>query len=133
VTLALEEMLPDAAVTVDEPSPVAIARPAVPLALMPTTAELPEVQCTDAVTSCVLPSVKVAVAANCAVVPSGKDAEGGVTASEASTGAVTVKVALPVTPEYVAAIVVEPGALVVAWPELETVAAAAFEELQVAE
>ena len=133
VTLALEEMLPEAAVTVEEPSPMAIASPAVPFALIPTTAELAEVHCTDAVMFCVLPSVKVPVAANCTLVPSGKEALDGETASEASAAAVTVKVVLPLTPEYVAVMVADPCALPVAMPVLEIVAAAVFEELQVAE
>ena len=73
------------------------------------------------------------VAVNCTPVPSGRDALAGVTAIEARTGAVTVRVVLPPTPEYVAVMVVEPCALLVAMPVLETVAALVFEEVHVAE
>lgn len=57
VTVALEEMLPEAAVTVDDPIPVAIASPNVPFALIATSDGLPDVHCTDAVRFCVLPSL----------------------------------------------------------------------------
>jgi hypothetical protein len=95
VTVALEEMLPEVAVTVAEPIPVAIASPKIPFALMATSDGLPDVHCTDAVRFCVLPSVNVPVAASCTLVPSASDAVGGDTASEASAAELTVKVALP--------------------------------------
>jgi hypothetical protein len=95
VTVALEEMPPEVAVTVAEPTPVAIASPKVPFALIATSDELPDVHCTDAVRFCVLPSVKVPVAASCTLVPSASAALAGDTASEASAAALTVKVALP--------------------------------------
>ncbi len=95
VKVALEEMLPEVAVTVDEPIPVAIASPKVPFALIATSDGLPDVHCTDAVRFCMLPSVKVPVAASCTLVPSANDALAGDTASEASAAALTVKVALP--------------------------------------
>ena len=99
VTLALEEMLPEVAVTVEEPKPMAMASPAVPFALMPTIEGFADTHCTEAVTSCLLPSVKVPVADNCRVVPSGRDGAGGEIASDASAAAVTVNVVVPVTPE----------------------------------
>ena len=77
--------------------------------------------------------MKVPAAVNCAVVPSAMDVVAGETASEARAGAVTVRVVLPLTPEYAAVMVVEPGDLAVAMPVLETVAAPAFDELQVAD
>jgi hypothetical protein len=95
VTVALEEMPPEVAVTVAEPTPVAIASPKVPFALIATSDELPDVHCTDAVRFCVLPSVKVPVAASCTLVPSASAALAGDTASEASAAALTVKVELP--------------------------------------
>lgn len=97
VTVALEEMLPEVAVTEDDPIPVAIASPNVPFALIATSAGLPDVHCTTAVIFCVLPSVNVPVADNCTLVPSANDAVAGDTASEASAAAPTVKVALPLT------------------------------------
>lgn len=99
VTFALEKMLPELAVIVEEPSPVALANPKVPFALMATAAGLPDVHCTDAVMSRVVPSVNVPVAESCTVVPSGSDALAGATASAASAAAVTVRVVLPLTPE----------------------------------
>ena len=126
-------MLPEVAVTVAEPKPIAFASPAVPFALMPTIDGFADVHCTEEVRSCLVPSVKVPVAANCKLVPSGSDGAGGEIASEASTAVVTVTVVVPLTPEYDAVIVVEPSPLAVAIPELEIVAAAVLDELQVAE
>lgn len=99
ITLALEEMLPEAAVTVEEPSATAIASPNVEFALITTADGLLDIHCTDAVISFVLPSVKVPWAASCTVVPSGNDTFAGVTISAASAAALTVRVVLPLTPE----------------------------------
>lgn len=99
VRLALEEMLPEVAVTVAEPKPIALASPAVPFALMATIDGFADVHCTEEVRSCLVPSVKVPVAANCKVVPSGSDGAGGEIVSAASTAAVTVTVVVPLTPE----------------------------------
>ena len=133
VTLALEEMLPEAAVIVEEPRAVAIARPKVEFALIATAEGLADVHCTEAVISFVLPSVKVPKAVSCTVVPSGNDPVDGETVSAASAAAVTVRVVLPPTPEWLAVIVADPCALVAAMPVLEMVAAAVFDEVQVAE
>ena len=61
------------------------------------------------------------------------DALAGETASEARAGAVTLRVAVPVTPEYAAVIVVDPIALLVTLPALEMVPTLALDELQVTE
>jgi len=131
-TLALEEIFPDAAETVADPTPTPRARPAFPFALIATSAELLELHCTDAVKSCCDPSVNVPVAASCAVKPTGMEAVAGDTASDTSAAAVTVRLALPLTPESVAVIVADPAALVVAIPDADIVAAAVFDELQLA-
>jgi len=65
--------------------------------------------------------------------PSAIDAFAGDTASDTSAAAVTVRVVLPLTPDTVAVIVADPGALPVAIPVLETVAVLVFDELQLAE
>ena len=77
--------------------------------------------------------MKVPVAVNCWVVPSGTDAVAGATASETRAALVTVRVEVPLMPESVAVMVVDPGALLVAIPTLEMVAALVFDELQVEE
>ena len=79
-----------------------------------------------------LPSLNVPIAVNCTVAPSATDAFAGDTTSETSVADVTVKAALPLTPELVAVIVLDPGVLPVVTPELETVAAVEFDELQLA-
>ena len=99
VTLALDEMLPEAAVIVEVPSAIAIASPNVEFALIATAEGLADVHCTEAVISLVLPSVKVPVAASCAVVPIGNDVLAGETIRAASAAAVTVRLVLPLTPE----------------------------------
>ncbi len=80
-----------------------------------------------------LPSVKVPIAANWMVVLGAIDALDGETASETRAGAVTVRLALPLIPEYAAVMVAEPCALLVTIPVLETLAALVFDEFQVAE
>lgn len=57
----------------------------------------------------------------------------GEATSETRLGAVTVRVALPVTPETVAAMATEPGILLVTMPARETVAMLRFDELQLAD
>src|ERR1039457_1571911 len=133
VRAAPEETPPEVATMVETPSAIPIASPCVPFTLIPATEGFTEVHCADAVKFCVLPSVKVPLAVNCTVVPSAADALPGETASERRLGAVTVNVALPLTPENAAAIVVDPGALLAAIPVPEIVAAFVFDELQVAE
>lgn len=99
VRLALEEMLPEAAVIVDNPRPTASASPNVELALIATADGLPDVHCTDAVISLRPPSVNAPVAVSWTVVPKGSDEVDGETRIEASTAALTVSVVLPLLPE----------------------------------
>ena len=66
------------------------------------------------------------------VPPTTSDGAAGVTASEASTGALTTRTALPDVPLTVALIVLEPAASAVAMPDAVTLAIFASEELQVA-
>jgi len=133
VKMALEEMLPELAVIVELPADNPIASPGTPFTLMLATERFPDVHCTDPVTFCVLPSVKVPIAVNCRVVLCAIDALAGETASETRAGAVTVRLAPPLTPEYAALMVAEPSALLVTKPLLETLAAFVFDEFQVAE
>src|SRR5262249_680116 len=65
-----------------------------------------ELRVTAVVSSAVLPSEKVPVAVNCWVKPAATLGLAGVTSSDWSTAAVTVKVVEPVTPLRVAAMVV---------------------------
>jgi hypothetical protein len=130
VTAALPLMPEYAAVIVVEPSVLLVT---MPLLDTPAALVFDEFQVEELVTSLVLPSVKVPVAANCNVVPSARDALAGETATEVRTGAVTVRVAVPLTAAREATIVVEPCPLLVAMPPLEMVATLASIELQVTE
>lgn len=65
--------------------------------------------------------------------PSARDAFAGEILSCVRAGAVTVRVVLPPTPEYVAVMVVDPCALLAAIPLLETLAVLVFDEFHVAE
>lgn len=96
---------PNTAVIVLLPVATLVARP---WALMLATEGEDEVQRTDPVTSWVLESLKVPVAVNCSVVPTAMLGLAGVTASETSVAAVTVRDAVPLTEPDVAVIVVVP-------------------------
>jgi len=133
VKVAPREMLPTVAVIVEVPRAIPFARAGVPFILMPATAGLVDAHCAEAVISCVLPSVNVPVAVNCKVAPSNTDPLPGEIASDTSVGAVTVSVALPLTPENMAVMVADPGPLLVAMPLPAIVTALVFDELQVAE
>lgn len=133
LTVTPDEMLPEVAVTVVDPSATPSAIPAAPFALMPTIEVLPDDHCTDDVITCELPSLNVPVAASCKVVPTGKEGFAGEIVSVVSAAAVIVTVVLPLTPEAVAVIVAEPNALDVAMPVPEIATAVGFEELQLAE
>ena len=110
---------------------------ATPWLLMVATAMLEEFQLTALVRFRVLPSVKVPVALNSCFVPAGMERVGGVTARDAKTGGVTVRVVEPLTDPKEAAIAVVPWARLVVSPwlpvELLIAATAGFEELQVTE
>jgi hypothetical protein len=70
---------------------------------------------------------------NCSVVPNATEGLGGVTAMETRVGVVTVSAVEPLTLPDAAVVVVVPWVTVVARPELETVAIAVADEVQVAE
>ena len=67
------------------------------------------------------------------VLPNAMDALAGEITIETRAADVTVSDALPLTPDDVALMVVEPTAMLVAMPVLEMVATLVFDELQVAE
>ncbi len=127
------DMLPEVAVMVAVPAATGEARPLKPAALL--TVAIPlllDVQFTAELRFCVEPSEKVPVATNCWVVPNAILGLVGVTASETSVAAVTVKVVDPDMLPETAVMVVEPAANEVANPDAFNVAAAVLEELHVA-
>ncbi|GAO03348.1 hypothetical protein PSR1_02232 [Anaeromyxobacter sp. PSR-1] len=69
---------------------------------------------------------------NCCVPPAATDAPIGVTAMDERVGAVTLSVAVPVTPDWVAEMVAVPGERAEASPPAATVAMEVFDEVQVA-
>ena len=73
------------------------------------------------------------MATNCCVVPLPIDGFAGVTAIDTNTAGPTVRVVLPVTPAKLALIWEVPWAAPVASPPTVIVAAALFDETQVAE
>jgi hypothetical protein len=88
----------------------------------------------ELVRACVVPSLKVPVAVNWSVVPFGIEVFGAVIAIDCSVAAVTVRViVLDVTPLWVALMFVDPTPAPVASPAALTIAAAVFEDDQVAE
>ncbi len=110
-------MLPKVALTVAEPCPVEVARPAEPDTLLTVaTAFDEEAQVTCEVRFCVDPSLYVPVAVNCWSVPSATLALGGVMAIDTRVAAVTVSGASPKTLPCVAMTLVEPCAVAVARP-----------------
>jgi hypothetical protein len=121
------------AMTVATPSESAVASPFDPGAFdtetMPGDAD---VQVTVFVMFLVVPSLYVPVAASCCVVPSGRLLVAGVTAIERRRAAVTVRLAVPLTPAILAVIVAVPTPAAMATPllpaTLETLAIA-FDEL----
>lgn len=94
VTVNVVEALivPEAAWMVADPSP---ADEAIPEALTVATPVEDELHFTELVTFCVLLSVKVPVAVNCCVLPRVTDGAAGVTSTETSAGALTVKAVAP--------------------------------------
>jgi hypothetical protein len=132
VNAAVFEMLPEVAVIVELPWATAVASPCIEAALlMVATPGADELQVTVAVMSCVLLSLYVPVALKGCVVPGAMAFVPGVTAIDTRV-AVTVKVAVPLTPPEVAVIVVDPVAFAVTNPVLEIVATEVLEEVQVA-
>src|SRR5436190_10755513 len=119
VTTELDRLAPALAETVAEPAALAETRPRVSTV---ATDGVSLDHVAEPETSCRLPSESVAVAVSWLDVPLATLTVAGVTASERTTGAVTVSVATPLTPWKVAVIVVVPAAAVTAVPRV-TVAA----------
>jgi hypothetical protein len=119
---AVEPLMPvpgSVAAIVVEPGAALLARPCVPGTLLAVAvALLDELQVTALVKSWVVPSLNVPVAVNAALVPSAIEGFVGVSDSDTSTAEVTVSGVEPLTPVpgSTAAIVVEPGAALVATP-----------------
>src|SRR5258708_22243359 len=76
-------------------------------------------------------SLKVPVAVNCLVVPTAILEPAGVTAIETRVAALTVRLAVPLTPPEVAVIVVDPLPVLLANPVASTVATDVEDEDQV--
>lgn len=127
VSEVLPLIAPDVAVIVVLPIVLAVARP---VAAIEATELVVELQVAVAVKSWVEPSVYVPVAVNCCSTPSGIVAFPGVTAIDTRFGAVTVNLAVPVTPLWLAEIVEEPAALLVASPPAAIVATDVLEDVQ---
>lgn len=129
--IAFDVTPPWVAVMLLEPT---LAPVASPLVLIVTAAVFDEVQVAEFVRFCVVPSVNVPVAVNWSVVPLAIDVFVAVMVIDCKVAAVTVSaIAFEVTPLWVAVILVEPVPAPVASPVVLIVAAAAFDELQVAE
>lgn len=103
-----------------------------PLAAMVATDSREEFQLTEVVRSCVLPSLKVPVAVNGWVVPAAIVGLCGLSCMDTRLGT-TFKLVDPACAPKAAEMVELPIATAVACPLPLTVAAAGFEELQVAE
>jgi hypothetical protein len=97
VSVVLLTRAPKVAWMVVEPTPTAVARPAV---LIVATVAVEELHVAVLVTFCVLPSLNVPVAVNCCVLPFAIEGLTGATAIEDSVAAVTVNDVLPeIAPE----------------------------------
>jgi hypothetical protein len=118
VSVALEEMPPEAAVMGELPAAIARARPGTPLALMLAAAGFPDVHCAELVIFCVLPSENVPVATNCIVVPGAIDAVNGEIEIARSAALVTATVALEEMLAEVAVTVAEPIPVAIASPNV---------------
>ena len=118
----------DVAVTVEVPTPAALARPE---ALIVAVVVVPEDQVTLEVRFCVVPSLNVPVAVNCCVAPLAIDGFAGVTAIDCSVAAVTVSAVEPLIDDDVAVIVDVPTPAPVARPAAVIVATGVVPELHV--
>ena len=113
-----------------EPIATAVSKPVL---LTVAAAVLEELQTAELVKFCVLLSLKVPVAVSCSVVPRITELLGAVMVIDCSVAAVTASArAFEATPACVAVIFVEPTPVPVARPLLLIVAAAVFDEFQVA-
>src|SRR5262245_17629124 len=114
-------MPPSVAESVDEPPATAVARPVL---LIVATAGVADAHVTTLVRFCVELSVNVPVAVNCRVWPFAMVGLAGVTATDCSAAAATVRTVEPLTPPNVAEMADVPVATAVAKPEPEIVATA---------
>jgi len=130
VRVVVPLMLPEAAWMVVLPVATPAAKPA---PLIVATAVFVELQVTELVRFCVLPSLYVPVAVNCWLIPLATDGVTGVTAIEANTGGVTVRVVDPLMPPDVATITLLPVATALARPVALIAATPVLVELQVTE
>jgi hypothetical protein len=129
---AFEVTPPKAAIMEAVPSPLAVASPCDPAALlMVAIAASDVVHVAKVVRSWDAPFDKLPAAVNCSVVPRAPDAAAGVTVMDVTPAA--VRVVVPEIAPKVAVIVVEPVAegVVEARPEPEMAAAPAFDEVHV--
>jgi hypothetical protein len=130
-------MPPLAALTVADPTPLAVAKPLLVEALLIVTIDgFVEDHVTCEVRSCVVPSEYVPVALICCVEPSATDGFGGVTVIELKVAELTVKGRNPETPFNVAETVADPIPFAVTVPcapeTLLTDATIEFDETQFA-
>lgn len=125
VTVSIVEAVtePDAAWIVDEPTAMALARPAGETV---ATDGVSDDQVTELVRFWVLPSLKVPLAVNCCVVFLVTVGLAGVTAIDLSVAAATVKVIEPITLPNAAVITLVPADLAVTSPPPLTVATFGF-------
>ena len=130
VTVVLPVIELKVAEIVTEPRAKAVA---IPPPVIEATVLSDETQVTAVVMSCELPSENFPVAVNCWRVPGNNAASAGVIVIETNIGLVTVRVAVPVTPDNVALMVAEPVARLVAKPEPEIVPTLALDDAQTAE
>jgi type III secretory pathway component EscT len=112
------------------PTATPVARP---VAVIVATPVLLELHVTELVRFCVLLSLYVPVAVNCCVAPGATDGLAGVTASDTSAGAVTVRPVDPLIEPKVAWIVALPVATPVARPAAVMLATPVLLELHVTE
>lgn len=111
------EMLPEVATIVVDPAVTPVANPLEPEALLMVATDVSEeLQVADVVISCVELSEKCPVAEYCTVVLFLTDLFAGVTVIETRLAAVTVSLVEPEMLPEVAAIVVNPAAILVANP-----------------
>jgi hypothetical protein len=119
------------AVMLVDPMATAVSKPVV---LTVAAAVLEEFQIAELVRFCVLLSLKVPVAVSCSVLARTIELLGAVIAIDCNVAAVIVNERVfDVTPPCAALMLVEPTPVPVATPVLLMVAAAVFEEVQVAE
>ena len=123
VSIVVPVTEPEAAWIVDEPAPMAVARPVEEIV---ATDAVSDDQVTELVRFWVLPSLKVPVAVNCCVAFLVSVGLAGVTAMDFNAAAATVKVIEPVTLPDDAVITLLPADLAVTSPAPLTVATFGF-------